>query len=56
MFMVTQTSDPDAENIRVMNHLQDHGVISDLCVDMGDIARVDIPRALAFLESNPVDQ
>jgi hypothetical protein len=54
--MVTPTTDQDAENIRVMNHLQDHGVISDLCVDIRDIARADLPRALAFLESNPVDQ
>lgn len=34
----------------VMNHLQDHGIISDECVWAKDVALVDQIPAIAFLE------
>lgn len=33
----------------VMNLLQDHGIISDLCVDVVDVAAADQRAALQFL-------
>lgn len=34
----------------VMDRLQAEGVISDLCVEAGDIAQADWAKAMAFLE------
>lgn len=35
-----------------MNFLQNHGIISDNCVDLSDIAASDTATALAFLKAN----
>lgn len=41
------------ENERIaMNFLQNHGVISDNCIDLADIAAADTARTLAFLKTN----
>lgn len=37
--------------MRAMNLLQDHGIISDLCVSTSSVARQDVPRAIEFLQS-----
>ena len=36
--------------VEAMNALQDHGLISDCCVNARDVATVDTPRAIEFLE------
>lgn len=38
--------------IRILNTLQDNGVISDNVVSVDDIAHVDALRALQWLQSN----
>lgn len=40
--------------VEAMNRLQEHGVISDNCVSLEDVAKADYERAIYFLES-PLD-
>ena len=40
-----------AEIIQALNSLQEHGIISDLCVTSEDVAWRDCERAIAFLKS-----
>jgi hypothetical protein len=46
---ISDSGDWDA--IPAMNLLQDQGVISDNAITLADVADVDAPRAIAFLES-----
>lgn len=40
-----------SEKASMINKLQDHGIVSDLCVYFEDVALVDRHRAIHFLKS-----
>jgi len=48
-FIVENLGPQESIMVNCLNDLQNNGIISDLCVTVADVAEVDCPAAIAFL-------
>lgn len=58
MTLLHYTESLDLTECEAMNLLQDHGIISDLCASLDDVAEVDAVRAVEWLRerSKPAEE